>query len=100
MFAYRCHEETASLNHQPRTREALGEVPFGGQSLATSVLAAKDVIAKIRRERIVQTAGLLFQRRSIRDAQSKWRVGAGPVAAAEIAEFSPGCALPLPASGR
>jgi hypothetical protein len=20
MFAYRCHEETASLNHQPRTR--------------------------------------------------------------------------------
>jgi nitronate monooxygenase len=21
MFAYRCHEETASLNHQPRTRD-------------------------------------------------------------------------------
>jgi hypothetical protein len=32
--------------------------------------------------RIVQTAGLLFQRGSIRDAQSKWRVGAGPVTAA------------------
>jgi len=31
--------------------------------------------------RTVQTAGLLFQRRSIRDAQSKWRVGAGPVTA-------------------
>jgi hypothetical protein len=30
----------------------------------------------------VQTAGLLFQRGSIRDAQSKWRVGAGPVTAA------------------
>jgi len=29
----------------------------------------------------VKTAGLLFQRRSIRDAQSKWRVGAGPVTA-------------------
>jgi hypothetical protein len=52
------------------------------------------------RLRIVQTAGLLFQRGSIRDAQSKWRVGAGPVTAAEIAKFSPGCALPLPASDR
>jgi hypothetical protein len=31
--------------------------------------------------RIVKTAGLLFQRGSIRDAQSKWRVGAGPVTA-------------------
>jgi hypothetical protein len=37
---------------------------------------------RLTKLRIVQTAGLLFQRRSIRDAQSKWRVGAGPVAAA------------------
>jgi len=51
-------------------------------------------------ERIVQTARILFQRGSIRDAQFKWRVGAGSVTAAEIAKFSPGCALPLPASGR
>jgi hypothetical protein len=34
----------------------------------------------------VQTAGLLFQRRSIRDAQSKWRVGAGPVTAVSSGE--------------
>jgi hypothetical protein len=53
-----------------------------------------------RRVGRVQTAGLLFQRGSIRDAQSKWRVGAGPVTAAAIAESSTGCALPLPASGR
>jgi hypothetical protein len=32
----------------------------------------------------VQTAGLLFQRGSIRDAQSKWRVGAGPVTADNV----------------
>jgi hypothetical protein len=34
--------------------------------------------------RIVQTAGLLFQRRSIREAQPKWRVGAGPVTAEDL----------------
>ena len=29
MFAYRCHEETASLNHQPRTRDGnLYDVQF------------------------------------------------------------------------
>jgi hypothetical protein len=35
----------------------------------------------------VQTAGLLFQRGSIRDAQSKWRVEAGPVTAAILEHF-------------
>ena len=48
--------------------------------------------------RIVQTAALLVQMWSIRGAQSKRGVGAGPVAAAEIAEFSPGCPLPSLAS--
>ena len=33
-----------------RLTKALGEVPLGGQSLTTSVVAAKDVIAKIRRD--------------------------------------------------
>ena len=66
-----------------------------------TLVEERDGIAIVTlNRRIVQTAGLLFQRGSIRDAQSKWRVGAGPVTAAEIAEFSPGCALPLPASGR
>jgi hypothetical protein len=37
--------------------------------------ATGDEVKDLRR--IVQTAGLLFQRGSIRDAQSKWRVGAG-----------------------
>jgi hypothetical protein len=28
MFAYRCHEETASLNHQPRTRAIMLGLPL------------------------------------------------------------------------
>jgi hypothetical protein len=41
----------------------------------------------------VQTAGLLVQMGSICGAQSTRGVRAGPVAGAEIAEFSPGCFL-------
>jgi 1,4-dihydroxy-2-naphthoyl-CoA synthase len=85
--------------NRPEKRNALS------QALRHEIVARLDAFEKNESVRcvvlrIVQTAGLLFQRGSIRDAQSKWRVGAGPVTAAEIAEFSPGCALPLPASGR
>ena len=36
----------------------------------------------------MQTAGILFPRRSIRDTQSKWRVGAGPVTAEAVHRVS------------
>jgi hypothetical protein len=52
--------------------EASGEVSFGGQSLSTSVLAAKDVIAKFRRDRRI----LRGKRHEVgAPAGARWRSG-------------------------
>jgi hypothetical protein len=53
--------------------------------LSTSRKNSENRNCKAHSLRTVQTAAFLVQTWSICDAQSKWRVGAGPVAAAEIA---------------
>jgi hypothetical protein len=73
MFAYRCHEETASLNHQPRTRARVGTAGTagGGGSLASS----GSLPAMISSASSIPSPSVSALRGSMRGAQSKHGYG-------------------------
>jgi hypothetical protein len=90
MFAYRCHEETASLNHQPRTR---GNVPFplapscGPETLSryrSGVIAMQSLDQEQKESgRVV---GVVYIGKNQPTGQQHWRLrsAAVPVAAGSL----------------